>query len=64
MSVLKWQPVKLLNFRFYDLDGSKSLVWNLQNKIVIEHPIIYAIFKDHFDYFRNGLTYSKHNQLP
>lgn len=37
--------------RFYDLDPSSSLKECLQNKVVIEHPIIYIVLNDHCDGF-------------
>lgn len=40
--------------RFYSLDVSKSLVWNLQNKVIVENPIIYIVFDEHADFFSNG----------
>lgn len=33
--------------RFYELDITLSLKENLENKIIIEFPIIYVILKDH-----------------
>lgn len=38
---------KLLMIRFYELDITLSLKENLENKIIIEFPIIYVILKDH-----------------
>jgi len=40
--------------RFYSLDVKKSLVWNLQNKTIIENPIIYVVFADHLNCFTEG----------
>ncbi len=37
--------------RFTELDPSKSLVWNLQERSVLEHPVIYIVRSDHIDFF-------------
>ena len=50
-----WIVIKFNLFsRFYHLDSEKSLVWNLRDKVLVEHPIIYVIFADHYPYFQNG----------
>ena len=37
--------------RFHELDLEKSLVWNMQEQTVIEHPIITIIHRSHANFF-------------
>ena len=37
--------------RFHELDLEKSLVWNMQEQTVIEHPIITIIHQSHANFF-------------
>ena len=37
--------------RYYELDLDKSLVWNMQEQTVIEHPIITIIHRSHANFF-------------
>ena len=43
-----------LIFRYVELDIDKSLVWNLQERTVVENPIIAIAHKAHSDFFLEG----------
>ena len=36
------------------MDIEKSLVWNLQEQAIVEHPTIAIVHKDHADFFVEG----------
>ncbi|XP_008212439.1 box C/D snoRNA protein 1 [Nasonia vitripennis] len=48
---LKAERVKKSDSRFFDLDLDMTLQENLNNKTIIEFPIIYVALKDHSDMF-------------
>ncbi|KAG9433393.1 box C/D snoRNA protein 1 [Apis mellifera carnica] len=70
--LLKAEKVVKSNLKFYELDITLSLKENLENKIIIEFPIIYIILKDHSymyeiidtdDEDENISKYTTHNNI-
>lgn len=46
------QPYGKMNLKRYtEMDIEKSLVWNLQEQAIVEHPTIAIVHKDHADFF-------------
>lgn len=45
--LLKAEFVKNSKNKFHELDANESLRKNLENKIIIEFPVIYVVLKDH-----------------
>lgn len=43
------------NSRFIEMQTQKSLVWNLQECILVEHPIIVLVHKDHSNFYLQDL---------
>ena len=52
--LLKCEFYKEKSQRFVELDTEKSLVWNLQEKVIIENPILTIVHKNHLHYFFEG----------
>ena len=46
-------PGQLTSRRFYPLDLRRSLKTNLKDKVIVEHPIIYVVFKTDEHLFRD-----------
>merc|ERR1719384_2641347 len=46
-------PGHLTSRRFYPLDMRRSLKTNLQDTVIVEHPIIYVVFKADEHLFRD-----------
>ena len=44
-------PEQCNNQRYLELDLDKSLVWNMQEQTLIEHPIITIIHRSHANFF-------------
>lgn len=51
--LLKAEGYHKIPRRFYDMNVDKSLVWNLKNKPLVEHPVIVVILSSHIDFFSN-----------
>lgn len=47
-------PEQCNNQRYLELDLDKSLVWNMQEQTLIEHPIITIIHRSHANFFLEG----------
>ncbi|CAK9810384.1 Box C/D snoRNA protein 1 [Anthophora plagiata] len=45
--LLKAEKIAKSDLKFYELDVTLTLMENLENKIIIEFPVIYIILKDH-----------------
>ncbi|CAK9821788.1 Box C/D snoRNA protein 1 [Anthophora retusa] len=45
--LLKAEKVAKSDLKFYELDVTLTLMENLENKIIIEFPVIYIVLKDH-----------------
>lgn len=49
--LLKAEGIKRCKNRFYRLDVNKTLKENLQDKTLVEYPLIYVSYDDHLEAF-------------